>query len=272
MPPEEMDPTNEGIPESSDFGGSRSDASHSGQAPASDPSVGPARTGGWWRSVFELVRSVGLLLVLLFVVRAFVVEAFKIPTTSMEGTLLAGDFLLVNKAVYGAEIPGVGITLPALAIPERGEVVVFHPPHDPGKHYVKRLVGLPGHTLEMRNKLLYLNGEELYEPYTSHHDWDGDTVHPGMSWQNEFLKNPVATRRYRPSRDNWGPLVIPGGSFFMLGDNRDNSEDSRYWGLVDREKIKGRPWRVYYSSEPGQAGLGSWFQEVRWGRIGGRIR
>ncbi len=232
----------------------------------------PPHRAGWVRSTAELIRSVAILLVFFFVVRAFVVEAFKIPTTSMEGTLLAGDFLLVNKAVYGAEIPGVGITLPALSIPERGEVVVFHPPHDPEKHYVKRLVGLPGDTLEMRDKRLYLNGDELYEPYAIHNDWDGDTVHPAMTWQTDHLKDPPAGRRYRPSRDNWGPLVIPGGSFFMLGDNRDNSEDSRYWGLVDRESIKGRPWRVYYSSEPGQAGLVSWFREVRWDRIGGRIR
>jgi len=234
----------------------------------------PARVGGraWLRGAMEFVRSVALVLVCFFLVRTFVVEAFKIPTSSMEGTLLAGDFLLVNKAVYGAEIPGVGIILPAFAEPERGDIVVFHPPHDPAKHYVKRLVGVPGDTLQMQEKRLIVNGRPADEPYVRHQDPDGDAVHPGMAWQGSYVGERTPSGRYRPSRDNWGPLVVPDEQFFVLGDNRDNSEDSRYWGFVTRDDIKGRPWRVYYSSDPAQAGMMSWFRDVRWDRIGGLIR
>lgn len=217
-------------------------------------------------------RSVVLTLVLFLVVRALVVEAFKIPTGSMEGTLLAGDFLLVNKAVYGADVPGLGMTLPAFAEPQRGEVIVFNPPHEPAKHYVKRLVGLPGDTLEMRSKLLSVNGVPLSEPYVRHTDPNGDAVHPAMAWQARFLRSGPRPGRYRPSRDNWGPIVVPPGRYFVLGDNRDNSEDSRYWGFVDRESIRGRPWIVYYSSEPHEEAGTPFLREVRWNRILGRIR
>jgi len=243
------------------------------QSLGSDPMGGGDRPlPRWARTALDAVRSVILALFVLLVVRAFLVEAFKIPTSSMEGTLLAGDFLLVNKAVYGAEIPGMGLQLPALATPERGEVIVFHPPHEPAKHYVKRLVGMPGDTLEMRRKRLYLNGVALEEPYVHHGDPHGDAVHPGMAWQSRFLVGGPRPGRYRPSRDNWGPIVVPEGRYFVLGDNRDNSEDSRYWGLVTREDIRGRPWIVYYSSQPEPTLGWGWLREVRWDRIGGRIR
>ncbi len=235
----------------------------------------PRRLGAGRRAarVFvETGRSVLLALVVLVTVRTVVMEAFKIPTSSMEGTLLAGDFLLVNKAVFGAEIPGLGVTLPALAEPARGEVIVFNPPHEPTKHYVKRLVGLPGDTLLMRNKQLYLNGEPMWEPYARHSDPGGDAVHPGMGWQARHLAGARRPGPYRPSRDNWGPIVVPEGGFFVLGDNRDNSEDSRYWGFVERESIRGRPWIVYYSFEMSPEGRLPFLREIRWDRIGGRIQ
>ena len=232
----------------------------------------PSRARGYARVVGEAARSVVLAILVLLVVRTALVEAFKIPTSSMEGTLLAGDFLLVNKAVFGAEIPGLRMTLPALAEPTRGEVIVFNPPHEPSKHYVKRLIGLPGDTLAMRDKKLLLNGMEVREPYAHYSDLNGDAVHPGMQWQARFLVTSRRPGRYRPSRDNWGPLVVPEGSFFVLGDNRDNSEDSRYWGFVDRESIRGRPWIVYYSSEMDEEGRFQFLREVRWTRIGDRIQ
>jgi signal peptidase I len=223
-----------------------------------------------WRIVWEWTRSVIVAFALFVVVRAFVVEAFKIPTGSMEGTLLVGDFLLVNKAVYGAEIPGLGLHLPALDEPDRGDVVVFTPPHEPRKNYVKRLVGLPGDTLEMREKVLVINGRPLEEPYARFIDPRGDARHPNMRWQASHLI--ASPRDYHPSRDTWGPLVVPDGSFFVLGDNRDNSEDSRYWGFVGRESIRGRPWFVYYSFDPSSGAGLSWLKAVRWGRIGHPIR
>lgn len=223
-----------------------------------------------WRSVWEWTRSVLVAFALFLVVRAFLVEAFKIPTGSMEGTLLVGDFLLVNKAVYGAEIPGTGMHLPALKDPERGEVVVFTPPHEPRKNYVKRLVGMPGDTLEMQDKVLLVNGNPLDEPYVRFVDPRGDARHPNMGWQASHLI--ASPREYHPSRDTWGPLVVPDGSFFVLGDNRDNSEDSRYWGFVQREAIRGRPWFVYYSFDPSSPVGPSWLRAVRWKRVGHLIR
>ena len=237
---------------------------------ATRPEAGPGNR--WIRGSMELVRTAALILLFFFLVRSLVVEAFKIPTSSMEGTLLAGDFLLVNKAAYGAEIPSLGVSLPPFADPDRGDVIVFRPPHEPDKHYVKRLVGLPGDTLQMTDKRLFVNGQELAEPYVRFVDPDGDAVHPSMSWQARYLRERTTSGRYRPSRDNWGPLVIPPARFFVLGDNRDNSEDSRYWGLIARDAIEGRPWVVYYSSEPRASGGLSILREVRWDRIGGLIQ
>ena len=231
------------------------------------------------RLIWEWTRSLFLALMLFLVVRTFVVEAFKIPTSSMEGTLLVGDFLLVNKAAYGAEVPFLGLKLPALKEPSRGDVVVFNPPHDPLKNYVKRVVGVPGDTLEMRDKTLYLNGVEMREEFARYIDHSGaDAIHPNMKWQsNHLLARGTVRRRgrrgeYRPSRDNWGPLAIPENGYFVLGDNRDNSEDSRYWGFVDRGAIRGQPWVVYYSFDSTSEQRPPWLRAVRWVRVGGRIR
>jgi signal peptidase I len=228
---------------------------------------GPNPFGTAW----DWTRSVVLAFALFLGIRAFGVEAFKIPTSSMENTLLVGDFLLVNKAVYGPVIPGLGIRLPALREPRRGDVVVFNPPHEPEKNYVKRLIGVPGDTLQMREKVLYLNGAPVREPYTHYIDRAGDAVHPGMRWQSNHLIASTS-RSYHPSRDNWGPLVVPEHEYFVLGDNRDNSEDSRYWGFVDREAIRGRPWFVYYSFDPSASDHAPWARAVRWARIGHPIR
>lgn len=227
--------------------------------------------GALLSTLWDWTRSILVAFVLFLVVRTFLVEAFKIPTSSMENTLLVGDFLLVNKAVYGAEVPGTDLHLPAFDEPERGDVVVFNPPHEPRKNYVKRLVGMPGDTLEMRDKTVYVNGAPLREPYARYVDRQGDAVHPDMNWQsNHLIAGPGGD--YHPTRDNWGPIVVPGGGYFVLGDNRDNSEDSRYWGFVSRESIKGRPWFVYYSFDPGGSDALPWVRSVRWKRIGEPIR
>ena len=235
---------------------------HEGEIPPSGPSV--------FGTAWDWTKSLALAFTLFLVIRAFVVEAFKIPTSSMEGTLLVGDFLLVNKGVYGAEIPGTGIHLPALEEPERGDVIVFNPPHEPEKNYVKRIVGMPGDTLEMRDKSLFVNGLRHREPYARYIDREGDSVHPDMRWQSGHLIASPPT--YHPTRDNWGPLVVPDSSFFVLGDNRDNSEDSRYWGFVEREEIRGRPWFVYYSHDRSRGEEVTWAESVRWDRIGALIR
>jgi signal peptidase I len=234
---------------------------------------GDRRTAGarFSEGVADWARSILIALALFLIVRTAVIEAFKIPTSSMEGTLLVGDFLLVNKAVYGARIPGIDRTIAAFAEPSRGDVIVFHPPHEPDKNYVKRVVGAPLDTLQMVDKQLYLNGTPVYEPYAQYVDRRGDAVHPDMRWQSNHL---IASRprRYQPTRDNWGPLVVPPGRYFVLGDNRDNSEDSRYWGFVRRDQIRGRPWRVYYSFAGPVSESLPWLKQVRWGRIGTAIR
>jgi len=227
---------------------------------------------GVTRFFLETLRSAILALVVFLLVRTTLLEAFTIPTGSMEGTLLIGDFLLVNKAIFGAEIPGLGVSFPAIAEPARGDVIVFHPPHEPRKHYVKRVVGVGGDTLAMRYKRLYRNGIPVVEPYTRRADDRPDAVHPGMAWQVPYISGNTRPGRYRPSRDNWGPLVIPEGKFFVLGDNRDNSEDSRYWGFVERSSVRGRPWFVYYSQQNVERGELPFVRSIRWERIGERVQ
>jgi signal peptidase I len=222
------------------------------------------------RWTWEWVKSLGIALLLFLVIRTFVIEAFRIPTGSMETTLLVGDFLLVNKAVYGAQVPGTAVRLPAFGEPDRGDVVVFTPPHEPDKNYVKRLVGLPGDTLSMRDKVLFVNGLPLAEPYARHGD-PMDVHAPGMRWQLDHLLEPTHRLQYRPSRDNWGPVTVPNGHVFVLGDNRDDSEDSRYWGFVEQTAIKGKPLFVYYSFNPRTLRNAPWLTEIRWDRIGGAI-
>jgi signal peptidase I len=217
------------------------------------------------------MRSIAVAVGLFLLIRSTAVEAFKIPTASMEGTLLVGDFVLVNKAVFGARLPGIDRALPAAKEPGWGDVIVFHPPHALRKNYVKRVVGLPEDTLEMLDKVLYRNGAAVPEPYVRYLDGRGDAVHPDMDWQAHHLIASTGPG-YHPTRDNWGPLVVPTARYFVLGDNRDNSEDSRYWGFVDRDQIRGRPWFVYYSSS--RAG-GDWtfpWARIRWGRLGTIIR
>src|SRR5688500_9278325 len=189
----------------------------------------------------------------------------------MENTLLVGDFLLVNKAVYGAQLPLTGKHLPTFKEPERGDVVVFVPPHEPDKNYVKRLVGVAGDTLEMRDKLLYLNGAPQQEGYVRHTDQENDVYAPSMYWQCDFAVAGQALRDCRPTRDNWGPVVVPEGKFMMLGDNRDDSEDSRYWGFVERARIKGRPLFIYYSFDGSTLKALPWLTGIRWNRIGGGV-
>lgn len=213
--------------------------------------------------------KVTLLALLMFIgVRAFLVESSFIPTSSMERTLLVGDFLLVNKALYGAPVPGTDLRLPAVREPARRDVVVFRPPHDPGRNYVKRIVGVPGDTIEMREKRLLLNGMLQEEPFAVITDSRGDAIHPDMAWQSDHLAAAGPGGRYVPSRDNWGPIIVPPQRYFVLGDNRDNSEDSRYWGFVGRSAISGSPWMIYLSILPPGDEEKVFWSRIRWNRLG----
>ncbi|MBI1808263.1 MAG: signal peptidase I [Gemmatimonadetes bacterium] len=224
------------------------------------------------RAMYEWTKSLSLALLLFVFVRAFFVEAFKIPSGSMEGTLLVGDFLLVNKLVYGAEVPITGQRLPAVRKPAYRDVLVFQWPEDPTKNFVKLLVGLPGDTLAMNDGVLVRNGQPQVEPYVTHSEPGSDPIAEEFRWQRNFLvRYAAAAPSYHPSRNNWGPIVVPAHDYFVLGDNRDNSLDSRYWGFVADTLVRGSPLFVYYSFDPDSAVAFDWLRRIRWRRLGERI-
>ena len=189
----------------------------------------------------EYVEAALWALVITLLLRAFVIQAFRIPSESMKDTLLIGDFLFVNKFEYGAKIPFTHIRLPGLRPPRRGDVIVFQFPQDPSKDFIKRCIATGGETVEIHNKQVSVNGMALREPYTIHTD---PTVKP-------------AGYEYR---DNFGPVTVPPGEFFMMGDNRDNSNDSRFWGPLELDLVKGRAMFLYWSWN----GEKNW---PRWNRI-----
>lgn len=225
------------------------------------------------RGVISLAAQLLASVLLFLVVRAFVVEMFKIPTPSMEGTLLVGDFLVVEKLSYGAEIPFTGRRLPAISDPKRGEVIVFRFPEDPEVNFVKRIVGVPGDTLLMDESVLYLNGVAHQEPYVQNTLPDYDPSAESFGWQRKHLVGTLhASGVYMPSRNNWGPLVVPEDNYFVLGDNRDNSLDSRYWGFVPDSLVRGRPLMVYFSYSLDSTKRFNWLRSARWSRLGTIIR
>src|SRR5690606_6924787 len=212
---------------------------------------------------WEWIKS-GLIGFLIFlVVRTFLIQTFTIVSGSMEGTLLVGDFLVLNKAAYGATVPGTDVRLPGYDEPERGDIIVFRGHHEP-IDLVKRLVGMPGDTLEMRDAVLYVNGEAQDEPYVRHTYPAGDGGHPDMRWQRQYLVDSVDPRTYEPTRDNWGPIVVPENRYFMLGDNRDESYDSRYWGFIAPAQVKGRAVALYFSYNSRSNGGVPLLGRIRW--------
>jgi signal peptidase I len=228
------------------------------------------------QGVWEWAKSIGFAFLLFLVIRTFLIQAFKIPTGSMENTLLIGDFLLVNKAVYGAQIPGTHYRLPAFEDVKRQDVIVFEYPDPNGEYrtkpdYVKRVIGLPGDTVQMVQKRVYVDGEPLSEPYAHYLPIDPDDHYePQFEWQRRYLAPGYDPAAYRPTKDSWGPLVVPPGKYLVLGDNRDNSADSRYWGFVDVSLIKGKPLIVYFSKRSDE--LIPEFHDIRYKRIGSVIK
>lgn len=221
----------------------------------------------------EYFESIVIAVILALFVRTWVVQAFKIPTGSMENNLLIGDHLLVNKFIFGPTPLAIGRhTLPVRPI-RRGDIVVFKYPEEPDRDFIKRVIGLPGETVELRNKKIFINGQPLDEPY----------VH--------FLSPPSNDYQEVTSvdvRENWGPKPVPDDKYFVMGDNRDNSQDSRYWGFLPREYVKGKALMIYWSYESGREdyldeGLGAsiqrlasvvthFFTKTRWERLFHQIR
>jgi len=242
------------------------------QDPGAQAASQPARPErSFKRWALEWLKSIAIALVIWLVLRTFLVEAFRIPSSSMERTLLVGDFLFVNKALYGAEVPLVHTRLPAVREPQRGDVVVFDSKTEPGVKVVKRLIGMPGDTLEMRAGVLFRDGVRQVEPYVVRVDPSSDTSADEMRlWQLSYLVQGVDRESYRPTRDSWGPVIVPLGQYFVMGDNRDNSYDSRYWGFLDRRVLRGRPLFIYYSYDGGSWRVLPFLTAIRWGRIGHR--
>jgi signal peptidase I len=190
----------------------------------------------------EYAEAIVVALVLALLIRTFVVQAFKIPSGSMEPTLEIGDHILVNKFIYGIKIPFTHLSFGAWEQPKRGDVIVFIYPLEPEKDFIKRVIGVPGDTVKIVNKKLYVNGAEAQD---SHAVYKEDTLLPG-----DIQK-----------RDNFGPITVPPGKIFVLGDNRDRSLDSRFWGFVPQEDVKGKAFIIYWSWDRQET-------NVRWKRLG----
>jgi signal peptidase I len=210
----------------------------------------------------EYFESLVIAVVLALFIRTFVVQAFKIPTGSMEQNLLIGDHLLVNKFVFGPTLGRVEKMLLPIADIRRLDVIVFKYPEDPERDFIKRVIGLPGDTIELRNKRVYVNGRRLDEPYVYYLD-DPPPLPEEMS-----LSNDVAGVSGDP-RVQYGPVTVPPGHYFAMGDNRDNSQDSRYWGFLPRENVKGKALVIYWSYE---AESGNILSATRWSRILRQVR
>ena len=194
----------------------------------------------------EYAESIVIAVVMALIIKAFVIQAFKIPSGSMIPTLKIGDHILVNKFIYGTKLPFTDRIIIPLKRPNRGDIIVFKFPDDEKKDFIKRVIGLPGDIVEIKGKGVYINGSPIDDSYAVHSD-------------------PVVYPSGIQPRDNFGPLTVPQDSYFVMGDNRDFSLDSRYWGFVKLNKIKGKAFIIYWSWN----GEERW---VRWNRMGMLIR
>jgi signal peptidase I len=226
------------------------------------------RTFGAW--LLDWAKSIAIALVVWMVLRTFLIEAFRIPSGSMENSLLVGDFLFVNKALYGAEVPFTGRRLPAVREPIRGDILVFDSVEEEGMKVVKRLIGMPGDTLSMVEGDLFRNGVRVDEPYALRSD-PNKSEEPLQRakmrrWQVSHLvgRDPAT---YQPDLHDWGPIVVPADSFFMMGDNRDSSYDGRYWGFLPRLNVRGKPLIVYFSYDKNSYKPLPFLSAIRWGRL-----
>ena len=196
--------------------------------------------------VREYAEAIAIAILLALVIRTLIVQAFTIPSGSMMDTMLVGDYILVNKFLYGPELPLTDYRLPALRHPERGDIIVFKYPQDEKRDFIKRIVGLPGEQVQIRGAQVVINGKPLAETYTKKIDSplgpSGQPAYCGYAYGCE-------------------PSTVPPDSYFVMGDNRDNSQDSRYWGFVKRDKIKGKAFLIYWSWD----GDKHW---LRWWRLG----
>lgn len=180
------------------------------------------------KKILDYIKSIGIAILIALFIRAYIIQAFKIPSGSMIPTLLIGDHLLVTKFIYGVNPPLMEKKILVFDKPKRGDIIVFKYPEDPDKDFIKRVVAVEGDIVEGRDKKIYVNGVELKEPYARYSD---SFIHP----------------RELDPRDNFGPIEVPKGKLFVMGDNRDQSYDSRFWGFVDLKNVKGKALIIYWS-------------------------
>jgi signal peptidase I len=199
--------------------------------------------------VKEYLEPILIAVLIALFIRAFVVQAFKIPSSSMEPTLLVGDYLLVNKFIYGLRIPYTNIKVFQYKKPQRGNIIVFIYPKDPTKDFIKRVIGTEGEKVQIIHSKIYINDRLIDDPW-------------GHFQINQQLG-------YFPMMENFGPVVVPKDSLFVMGDNRDNSQDSRFWGYVNLNAVLGKALIIYFSWNGNAENL---FDQVRWSRIGNLIR
>ena len=196
--------------------------------------------------VYEYAEAIIIAILIAVVVRTFVVQAFKIPSRSMVPALLVGDHILVNKFIYGVKVPVLRKTIIPITDPQRGDIVVFIYPDDRSKDYIKRVIGVSGDKIEIKNKIIFINGKQYSDAYGIYSD---NITYPGSM----------------QPRDNFGPVTVPAKSLFVMGDNRDESADSRFWGFVDLKDVEGKAFIIYWS----------WNREennLRWQRLGSILR
>jgi signal peptidase I len=238
----------------------------------------------------QYAESIGLALGVALLLRAFVVEAFQIPSGSMIPTLEVGDHIFVSKFAYAVGIPFTNAKLAELGKPKRGDIIVFKYPPDQSIDYIKRVMGLPGETLEVRHNEVFIDGrplarEQLREPCVADDgkdfgkDFEGDDDRHACEVWLEHLETKSHVTHQEPLRStssDYGPQKIPPGHYFAMGDNRDNSKDSRVWGFVPFELIKGRALVIWWSRDPARGGLSpsgiaDWFSSIRWRRFFQRV-
>ncbi len=234
--------------------------------------------------VREYTEAILVALLAALVLRTFVVQAFRIPTGSMKDTLLIGDFLLVNKFVYGARtpdsIPFLDIALPffrlpAFKAPQPGDIIVFKYPDDPKLDYIKRCIALGGQTVEMRDGVVFINGQPEGKQEFVKKEYDAEEGHYVLYYKITTARGKTYTIRHYEGhnliQENFGPKMVPTGQYFMMGDNRDNSSDSRYWGFLPADNVVGEAMVIYWSWDKAVP----WyriFNKVRWLRIGDLIK
>jgi signal peptidase I len=243
------------------------------KAPESKPETKPEHVEHQ-TTLSEYLESLLVTVILALFGTSFIVQAFKIPSASMEGTLLIGDHVLVNKFIFGGTGAWYEKFLPYRPL-QRGDIIVFKYPYGDHPHYVKRVIGLPGDHLKLVDQIVHINGKPLQEPYVAHD--------PGASYDPLNYDFPLPARRFTPTSIkpevvNWlthemrkfvrgDEIVVPSGKYFAMGDNRDRSEDSRYWGFVDHDAIMGRPFLIYWSVEAKSSDYSG--ESTFWSRLSG---